>query len=345
MDTKISPAPGALEVFDAQSTRPVEKRTPYQQFGCEVNTISVDGLFARYNEVGFLYAEKLSRLEPYLDEIKENWRRALQAGDRLHKIVTYNDPTSGAWASISTWRSTHGGWSTQHLVSAGDPLASRAVMLAEQEAEIQNEDHRSNQNWFRPNNRMPKRIFGSIVNSLGAENASVDCYNYLEVTPLKLSTCPEEIQVVEVDAWSQAELYDLAVETRGQVYADAEELDGTDFNLSKVDAEYQEVGLRRYRRAWLALDRESGRRLGAIIAYRGPLGFNFSFLESRADLLVSADVQDDRLADVVNQLISAATETYEDFSPGFIPVVADDRVAQVLKLRGDRLVRQYCQSI
>ena len=38
----------------------------------------------------------------------------------------------------------------------------------------------------------------------------------------------------------------------------------------------------------------------------------------------------------MTRLISAATETYDDFSPGFIPLVADDRAARVLWLRGDQ---------
>ena len=78
--------------------------------------------------------------------------------------------------------------------------------------------------------------------------------------------------------------------------------------------------------------------MGALIAYRGPAGSNFGLLENRVDLLVSEEVEDERLEDVAAQLISAATETYDDFSPGFIPLVADDRAARVLRLRGDRHV-------
>jgi len=162
--------------------------------------------------------------------------------------------------------------------------------------------------------------------------------NYVEVTPLKLSACPEDIQVVEINAYTQEDLYELGVQTRGELYASAEGLDAVDFNWSELDAEYQEMGLRHYRRAWLALDRESGRSLGALIAHRGPAGCNFGLLENRADLLVSEEVEDERLEDVVVHLISAATETYDDFSPGFIPLATDDRAARVLRLRGDRRV-------
>ena len=43
------------------------------------------------------------------------------------------------------------------------------------------------------------------------------------------------------------------------------------------------MGLCPYRRAWLALDRDSGRSLGALIAYRSPAGSPCGLLENRAD--------------------------------------------------------------
>jgi hypothetical protein len=165
--------------------------------------------------------------------------------------------------------------------------------------------------------------------------------NYMEVTPLKLLVCPEDIKVVEINAYTQSWLYELAVQTRGEVWAIAEELDSIDCNLPEPDAEYQQMGLCHYRRAWLALDPDSGRSLGALISCRSPAGSIFGLLENRADLLVSEQVEDERLEDVVTQLISVAAETYDDFPPGFIPLVADNRAARVLWLRGDQHVDDF----
>ena len=115
--------------------------------------------------------------------------------------------------------------------------------------------------------------------------------------------------------------------------------------MKSLDEAYQEAGLRRYRRVWLALDEQTDEPLAALVVYRGPLGFNFSFLENRSDLLVAADVEEECLGGIAASLIAAASEEYADFEPGFIPVIADDRTARVLELRGDKIVRQYCQSI
>lgn len=129
MTTTTPPIPTVIADNAAQSDdfRVPARRsnTVYDQFECELNTIDVEDLFARYAECGFLYPEKLERLKRFLPEIIENWRRSLKAGDKLHRVVTYENESQDAWASISSWRTTQRGWSTQHLVSQGNPTVSR----------------------------------------------------------------------------------------------------------------------------------------------------------------------------------------------------------------------------
>ena len=85
--------------------------------------------------------------------------------------------------------------------------------------------------------------------------------------------------------------------------------------------------------------------MGAALAYRGPLGFNFSFLENRCDLLLSPTLTDDQIPVVALPLLAAAASAYGDFEPGAIPVIADDRVAPVLQSAGAQFIRRYCQSV
>jgi hypothetical protein len=56
--------------------------------------------------------------------------------------------------------------------------------------------------------------------------------------------------------------------------------------LNAVDELYRGVGLRRTRHVWLAYRANKEEPVGAAIAYRGPLGVNFSYLENRCDLLL-----------------------------------------------------------
>src|SRR5690348_12953944 len=82
---------------------------PYEAYGCRVNTIDVGALYQRYQQGGFVYPQKRERIAPYLPQILDNWRRALRGGEELLRVITYDDPGAGRWASTSLWRVTGGG--------------------------------------------------------------------------------------------------------------------------------------------------------------------------------------------------------------------------------------------
>lgn len=317
----------------------------YQQFGCEVNSVEVEILFEQYLNHGFLYESKLRSLARYLPEIQENWRRMLLAGERLMRIVSFKHPDTRASASICDWRSTNTGWCSQHLVSSGDPIGSRAVMLSEQMRAQSDPLHQSSHNWFRPENRLPMRVFGSIASVLPSGTAVVLEMHLLHVTLESGVSDDDRIVFVECGDHNSKELVDLAYKTRGKQFCQAEELSHVDFCLSKLDCEYQQVGLRRYRRAWLAVDKASDCVVGAIIANRGPLGINFSYLENRAELLISMDVNEDLRSVIIAGLIRSASSEYSDFAPGIIPIITDAITSKKLISLGNKFVREYCRSI
>ena len=92
----------------------------YEAYGCKVNAISVDELFRKYEQAGFLYPAKMQRLAPFMDLVRDNWKRAFRSGDALLYVVSI-EQQDGAWALLSSWRSTNGGWNMQHLVGLGRP--------------------------------------------------------------------------------------------------------------------------------------------------------------------------------------------------------------------------------
>ena len=314
----------------------------FERLGCEVNRLSTDELFQRYMQTGFLYADKLERLAPFTQEILENWRRAAASPDGLLRVVTYAGARERSWASLASWRHTLSAWCTQHLVSRGDPVASRAVLLAEQQAMIEDPEHRSSQNWFRPGNRLPQRVFGSIIGQLGIERACANPLTAFEV-PLLLRDAPGPSTVTPVSAATQRELNDLATQLRGRAYTAAEGLDEADFELAGLDQLYRRVGLFRYRRGWLA--HHQGALVAALIAYRGPLGLNYSFIENRADLLVAAACPPELIVPITRQLVAAVSEVYSDFRPGYVPLFVDERCAPLLSTAGLDPIRAYCQTI
>ncbi len=323
---------------------PATIRPNYQDYGCAVNAISPAALFRRYEEAGFLYPAKQEKLAPFMSAVEDSWTRTLGANQELHWIISYSDPGGNAWASISCWRSTQAGWVAQHLVSVGSPVASRAVMLATCGNRLHAGADRSWQNWFRPNNRFANRVFGSLVSTIGPQYSAVATLDYVLVPLARLSSANSAVRTVECKNAKSDELIALARAARGPVYVAGEELDADDLLLEGVDELYSRVGLRRYRRIWLAYLPGSNEPAGAAIAWRGPLGLNFSFLENRCDLLLAPGLDALQRGPVVRALVSAASEAYTRFPSDAVPVITDCLTSSHLKTMGGALVRQYSQS-
>jgi hypothetical protein len=298
-------------------------------------------------QTGFLYRDKLQRLAPFTDEILDNWRRASASPDGLLRVVTFSGEHERSWASLATWRHTESGWCTQHLVSCGDPFATRAVMLAEQEAMLEDPAHLSNQNWFRPENRMPRRVFGAIIPRLGEESACANRLALFEVPRRRHARPTPGLVVTPVEPSSRGAFVALAVAARGPAYVAAEGLADADLSLAGLDRLYRKVGLFRYRRVWLASRRDAAgvTPIAALVAHRGPLGLNYSFIENRADLLVAPGCPSDQLNAAAAALLDAAAETYATFRPGVFPLLADEPSAVALARTGWRPVRTYCQTL
>src|SRR5712672_4840326 len=257
----------------------------YDAYGVEVNALSVEEIFALYERTGFLYPDKAARLFPHLEQVRENWRRMLGAGESLLYVLTAGDKKRGR-ASLAVWRSTQNGWMSQHLVSENNPYASRAVMLAAAAASIRKGQDLSAQNWFRPENRFPARVFGSMVQTIGESLSSVQRHAFFALPKTLSLPAEKRIRVVPYNSSHQHALLEIAAAARGSIYITAEELE-QDVEFKAVDELYRRVGLRRTRHVWLAYLANKEEPIGAAIVYRGPLGVNFSYLENRCDLLLN----------------------------------------------------------
>jgi len=314
----------------------------YTTYGVEINALSVEQIFALYERTGFLYPEKAARLRPHLELVLKNWRKMLRAGESLLYILTSGDEPKGM-ASLVVWRTVPHGWMSQHLVSDNNPFASRAVMLAAAAGKILRGTDDA-QNWFRPENRFPARVFGSMVSTIGESLCSVQRHSYFALPRTFKFQNNSRIRAVPYDVSHKQALATIASATRGNVYIAGEDLLG-DVELHSVNELYRSVGLRRTRSVWLAYQGTRNEPVGAAIAYRGPLGINFSYLENRCDLLVHPTVPAVELPNVVSSLLSAVLPIYEDFELDEIPLIADEMATDVLLRLGAEFLRHYCQGI
>src|SRR5467141_4159816 len=319
----VTSLPGLSEVYDA--------------YGVQVNALSVNEIFALYERTGFLYPDKAARLLPHLGQVRENWRRMLSAGESLLYVLTSGDKKRGR-ASLAVWRTTQNGWMSQHLVSENNPYASRAVMLAAAAASIRRGRDLSAQNWFRPENRFPARVFGSMVQTIGESLSSVQRHAYFAL-PRTLSLPTEKrIRVVPYSSSHQEALLEIAAAARGSIYITAEELEH-DVEFTAVDELYRGVGLRRTRHVWLAYRANKEDPIGAAIVYRGPLGLNFSYLENRCDLLLHPSVPESEALGVVSTLLKASSVAYRGFELDEIPVITDQIAVPAMVKLGIEFVR------
>jgi len=188
----------------------------YDSYGVEVNALSVSEVFALYERTGFLYPDKAARLLPHLEQVRENWRRMLRGGNSLLYVLTAGDNKRGR-ASIAVWRTTHHGWTSQHLVSENNPIASRAVMLAGTAASILRGVDESHQNWFRPENRFPSRVFGSMVQTIGQSLSSVQRHMYFALPRNSSLPSGGRVRIVPYDPSHEDALTLIASVARGSI--------------------------------------------------------------------------------------------------------------------------------
>src|SRR5260370_7674529 len=93
------------------------------------------------------------------------------------------------------------------------------------------------------------------------------------------------VRVVPYDPSHEDALSLIASVARGSIYVTAEQLT-TDPELTEVDELYSAVGLRRTCHVWLAYREYKDEPIGAVIAYRVPLGLNFTYIQNPSPLLL-----------------------------------------------------------
>ncbi|HLQ77147.1 MAG TPA: hypothetical protein VK210_07315, partial [Terriglobia bacterium] len=201
----------------------------------------------------------------------------------------------------------------------------------------------SHQNWFRPENRFPARVFGSMVQSIGDSLSSVHRHMYFAVPRKVTPPAHSRFRIVPYDSSHREALCATASLVRGSVYVAAEDL-SHDVELNTVNELYRTVGLQRTRRVWLAYRGHKDEPIGAALAYRGPLGVNLSFIENRCDLLLHPTLPESDMDSVVSGLLHAASAAYENFELNEMQVIADESSASAIVRLGGEFLRHYCQG-
>ncbi len=183
-----------------------------------------------------------------------------------------------------------------------------------------------------------------MVKTIGESFSSVQRHLYFALPRKLVLPAQKGIRVVPYSSSQKEPLCAIATASRGSVYVTAEELQD-DVEFKAVDEMYRSVGLRRTRRVWLAYRGYKDEPIGAVIAYRGPLGVNFSYIENRCDLLLHPTLPESDVHTVAACLLKAASSAYQGFELNAIPVITDQIAAAAMTRLGAELLRHYCQGI
>ena len=315
----------------------------------QLNGNSIKKLFKKYEEIGFLYPEKKALLLPHYEKINNNWDKLLKSKEELLWTVTTKDQLlKSDFASITAWKQGNYGLFAQHLVSTGNPLLSLKVMMAAQDkAEFHfNENQvKSCQNWFRPNNRYAYRVFASMYDKLGTEKASLLLFHYLHLSLKAVGSIVSVRYIAEPVAGIDAELIGFVSQQYGKIFMQAEELDKSDIEFRKLNAIFQQYRLSRRRKVIKIRDLQSGAIVACIIANRAPLGINFSFLENRSYYILAKTLSEQARQEVLSVMHQSIQSFYHDFELQVIPIVTDEVNSKALIQQKAVFQRKYMQSI
>jgi hypothetical protein len=337
----IEPGHGTVDKLLAATGAPMSVRW-------EIGGASFDELMSLYADAGFLYPAKRAVLAAHLDAVRDSWERTLQAGTDLHWTANARTDDGYLEASVSTWRSTLHGWVGQHLASRGRPRLSGAVLLLAQRTMIDLGESTSHQYWFQQSNRFANRTFGSAARALPATLAGLRDTVVCTMPPAGVVASPSGVRVIECGPHDR-ELIEFSRLVGGDAFAVAEDLADGDTRLEGIDEVYRRVGLARRRRVWLAFLPGTGEPVAALLAYRGPAGLSFSFLENRSEILIAPWLDEAQTASVTRALTGLAAGARTAFpdaeAPAGGPLVVPPQAVPAIEGLGGCQVRGYRQVI
>ncbi len=310
----------------------------------EIGGAGFDELFQLYTDAGFIYPAKLAALMPWFPSVRESWERTFLAGSDLHWSANARSEWGDLEASVSTWRSTMHSWIGQHLVSRGVPRLSGGVLLFAQRTMIDLGCADSHQYWFQPTNRFANRTFGSAARILPPGQTVLRDTALCSRPSDGAQLDPAGVRLVECGTHDR-ELVEFVRVACGNVFATAEDLECGDTTLAGVDDLYQQVGLRRQRRVWLAFHTGASQPSAALLAYCGPLGLNFSFIENRSEIVLAPSLSPARTASATAALAGLASRLAGSFTAVQSPLVVPPQAIPLIEELGGSQLRSYRQSI
>ncbi len=158
------------------------------------NPADAEKIWEFFFDSGFIYPAKYTLIQSARDVFKENYRRVFENHPEIGKHFTYQE-NGRIHAHIALVKAYERAWLIQHHSSRMKGRRRTGFLVLKQIMHYLNDMHRLPcsgmdyaMTYFRPENRIPQRIFGDFVESLVDPGASsVDLFHYL---PFPRPECP-----------------------------------------------------------------------------------------------------------------------------------------------------------
>ncbi|HLK16870.1 MAG TPA: hypothetical protein VKT78_18825 [Fimbriimonadaceae bacterium] len=303
--------PRSFQLSDREYSRSVELAYPGVKAACDV---TFDEMWTLFLDSGFLYPEKVSRLQPVMREIQNTVRSLLKAnGNPMATVVVRNEQALDAQISMLRWYDKT--WMVQHLaalpLSARERHASARVTLAMARYGRVRPDIHWGKMFFRPNNAWPSRVFGGFAKRVrDPQKSDLRVFHYLvAVTGDSSPEVPSQVRVRPA-AESDFALIENWFTSRGRtVEVMANDLQPSRASLAHLSWGYCRVGLDRHRECIIA--ERDGRTTGFALLEVSSLGMNFSELTNAFTVFTLEDDPETRLA-----LVLSAKQRYGELGRG-----------------------------
>lgn len=324
------------------------KKRDFEEDNIAFNEMSIDHLFKKYEEVGFLYPAKKTLLRAHFAKLTQHWKKLINAENDLLWFMNTIEKCERCFASVSICKETNAGVLAQHLISNGNPSTSLKVILAAQNRAKQlygENQYRACQNWFQPDDRYLFRVFATMYDHLGPDKSSLMLFHYLHLPLIHIKENFGWDYQAEVVEGFDPECISFIRRQYGGVFVKAEELDQEDIGLKELGENFATLGLKRERGVYKIRDTHTQKIVACIVANRAPLGMNFSYLENRAYYILDKNLESADRRLVLHTANAVMKPFYQDIPLQAIPIVTDACTSSELIGLRAFFVRVYMQSI
>ncbi len=284
-----------------------------------------DQLWEFMFETGFIYGDKRKQIQEYATKTFNTYKKLLKGNSPIVKKILFKDKTDESIRGhISAIRFYDNAWLIQHLnalKSKDSASAAQGVLTAITEFF---KDHHANKMrghnfvtcFYRPDNLYPTIVFGEAkkyINNI--DICDTEDFDFCLLAE-KIQSAPPISLIAGLNCREATEkdlhhLEDLLIEKKRFKELRVEGLTASGATNLNVSKSFEEMGLYRFRRVFVASDENDGNAIFAVCNYGSP-GLNLSELTNSFRLFCTSEESaiQQRLADfVVPDVLKSYQET------------------------------------